>query len=228
MIGYLTGKFLCTDDEHAIIDVSGVGYSVLVSKRMMTGLARGAAVDAYIHTNMRENALELFGFPTLWEKSVFILLTSVQGIGPKSAMAIIGGLEPELVLSAIVRGDTRALTGIPGVGAKIAGRMVTELSDKARKLLAERPRAAEAAASIPPQGASASPAVKSASVAKNGPVEVADVWNEALAALVNLGYREVEALAAIRTAAAPLSAEGAAPRLEDLIRASLRLMSRGI
>src|SRR5690349_4588784 len=120
MIGYLSGKFLSSDDSSVIIDVGGVGYSVLVPSRAVIGWLPGASVELFIHTNLRENALELFGFTAAWEKKVFLLLTSVSGIGPRTALAILSGLETEVLLSAIVREDRATLGSVSGVGKKTA------------------------------------------------------------------------------------------------------------
>lgn len=240
VIGYLTGKFLAAEDNgNIIIDVGGVGYSVLVSSRVAFGLAQGSMVELFIHTNLRENALELFGFQTLWEKKIFHALVSVSGIGPKSAISVLGALEPEVVLSAIVREDRATLTSVSGIGKKTAELIIVELSDKARKLLAERPtrdgassvlinsekspgspsKKKRAGTSIPPQGASASPTLG---------VDIADLWNDALAALVNLGYSEGDAFAAIKMASNKAAEIGNAVTLEKLIMASLQLLSRGL
>jgi Holliday junction DNA helicase RuvA len=140
MIGHLSGKYLAAEDNNIIVDVGGVGYSVLVSSRTVSGLMPGSAVELFIHTNLRENALELFGFSSLWEKKVFQLLTSVSGVGPRTAINILNGLDGETILSSIVREDRATLGSVSGVGKKTAERLIVELSDKARKLLTERPR----------------------------------------------------------------------------------------
>ncbi len=245
MIGYISGKFLAAEDGSIIVDVAGVGYSVLVAPKVALGLTPGVPVELYIHTNMRENALELFGFQSSWEKRVFHALVSVSGVGPKTALAVIGGLDPETVLSAIVREDRATLTSVSGVGKKTAELLIIQIADKARKLLAERPSrgansvpaaavaaqlTAEAsggtgkkkrAGSVPAQGASASAALP------NG-LELTDLWNEALAALANLGYREGDAIAAIKIASGKMAEAGQTASLEKLIMSSLQLMSRGI
>ncbi|MBI3557737.1 MAG: Holliday junction branch migration protein RuvA [Deltaproteobacteria bacterium] len=248
MIGYLSGKFLAAEDSSILVDVAGVGYSVLVAQKVALGLAPGMPVELYIHTNLRENALELFGFQSSWEKRVFHALVSVSGVGPKTALAVIGGLDAETVLSAIVREDRATLTSVPGVGKKTAELLIIQIAEKARKLLAERPSrgtvaavpaaavaahlAAEAsggsskkkrAAGVPAQGASAS--------AKPGQptgLELADLWNEALAALANLGYRDTDAIAAIKIASGKMAEAGEVTSLEKLIMTSLQLMSRGL
>lgn len=239
MIGYLSGKYLGADDGAVLVDVGGVGYSVLVPAKLSSGLASGAPVEFYVHTNLRENALELFGFASAWEKRVFQALTGVQGIGPRTGLAVLGALDPATVLSAIVREDRATLTRIPGIGKKTAERLILDLAEKARKLMAERPavgapasavagsRAGGPAAAtrkgVPAQGASASP-----NLSQGYSEDIAELWNEALAALVNLGYREGDAIAAIKMASAKAQAAGAAVSLEKLIMSSLQLMSRGL
>lgn len=260
MIGYLAGKYLSAEENSVIVDVGGVGYSVLVSSRNLIGLVPGSPIELFVHTNLRENALELFGFASAWEKKVFQLLTSVSGVGPRTALTILNGLDGETILSAIVREDRATLGSVSGVGKKTAERLLIELGDKARKLLAERPRvpgsggtavvssqtaadllAAQAqgdaaaaagggkksgrgkkaaAGDIPPQGASAMSAVSG--------VDIADLWNEAVAALANLGYREADAITAIRMASNRATEAGEDVSLEKLIKASLQLMSRGM
>lgn len=237
MIGYISGKFLAADENNIIVDVAGVGYSVLVSSRLALSLTPGVPIELYIHTNLRENALELFGFQSVWEKKVFHALLSVSGVGPKTALAVIGGLEPETVLSAIIREDRATLNSVSGVGKKTAELLIIQLADKARKLIAERPNRGAApsvpaaavdalmkaikpkrGAAIPSQGASVSPDPSG--------LEIADLWNEALAALTNLGYRDIDAIAAIKLASAKVTGQPAS--LEKLIMSSLQLMSRGI
>jgi Holliday junction DNA helicase RuvA len=191
---------------------------VLVPAQVAQGFAAGRPdlnVELYVHTNLRENALELFGFPSLWEKKVFLMLTSVSGVGPRTALGMLGGLDAATLLTSIVREDRATLTSVSGVGKKTAERLILELGDKARKLLAEKGQTASEpglAGPIPAQGASA----------KSAP-DVADAWNEAVAALVQLGYREAEAVAAVRT-----TSSNGASSLGDLVKGSLRLLARGV
>src|SRR5690242_2041459 len=112
MIGYLSGQFLAAEDQSILVDVGGVGYSVVVPAKVSRGLVAGARIELYVHTHLRENALELFGFSNLWEKKVFQMLTSVSGIGPRTAISILSGIEPEMVLSAILREDRGTLTSV--------------------------------------------------------------------------------------------------------------------
>lgn len=235
MIGYLSGKYLAGDGGEILVDVDGVGYSILVSSKFTATLVPGAKVELFIHTNLREWAIELFGFSSAWEKKAFYALTTVSGVGPRTAVSVLGELEAEAILSAIVREDRVTLTSVPGIGKKTAERLIVELGEKARKLLAERPqrtgssaavaavatplKASKSNAGIPRQGASASPGYS---------IDIADLWNDALAALVNLGYREGDALAAIKMASTKVQESGASPTLEKLIMSSLQLMSKGL
>lgn len=236
MIGYLSGKYLAAEDNSILVEVNGVGYSVLVSNRLAGSLLPGAHVEIFVHTNVRENAIELFGFGTAWEKKIFQVLTSVSGVGPRSALSMLGGLDAETILSAIVREDRATLTSVSGVGKKTAEHLITDLGEKARKLLAERPRsgnglqepiavsqtataAPEKKKKVPAQGASASAGYS---------MDVADLWNEAVAALSSLGYREGDAIVAIKAASTRISEAGESPSLEKLIRSSLQMLSRGM
>ena len=243
MIGYLAGQFLSSEESNIIVNVNGVGYSVLVSPKALVGLNPGSAIELFIHTNLRENALELFGFTSPWEKKVFQLLTSVSGVGPRTALSILNGLDGETLLSALVREDRATLGSVSGVGKKTAERLIIELGDKARKLLAERPTRGGGASSVSSQVAAdmlaaAKPArgKKAGDIPAQGAsafdtphgVDLTDLWNEAVVALANLGYREADAIAAIRIASNKTTEAGGSLSLEGLIKSSLQLMSRGM
>lgn len=229
MIGHLAGKFLGADETGALLSVNGVGYSVLAPARVTDRLAPGSDLELYIHTNLRENALELFGFASAWEKRVFLALTSISGVGPRTAIAMLNSLDAETILSSIVREDRATLTSAQGIGKKTAERLIIELGEKARKLLAERPNT-RSATGLP---ASGKPAKKGVEVPAQGAVanslDVTDLWNEALAALVSLGYRDADAISAIRMVSSKAEKQGdPLPTLEKLIMSSLQLMSRGV
>lgn len=238
MIGYLYGRFLASDDDGILVESGGVGYSVLVSARMMKRLVPGRAVELFIHTNLRENALELFGFASQWEKKVFHALTSVSGVGPKTAVGILGAIEPEAVLTAIVREDRTVLTSVSGIGKKTAERLILELAEKAQKLLSDRPRGPSGAASL--VSLLGTEAIQTPSALSEVEVEKInnsnhldddqgmDLWTEALQALVGLGYREADALSAIKLAAKKFGDGGQNPTVEKLIMTSLQMMSRGL
>ena len=165
MIAHLRGSILEKHPNRIVIDVNGVGYDVFVPLSTFYGLGDpGAAVALRIHTHVREDALLLYGFATLLEQELFERLIGVSGIGPKVALAVLSGIEPQDLISAIERGDLARLTAIPGVGKKTSERIVLELKDRL-------PRGQVAAAIA---GAAAPP--------------VPALRDDVVSALVNLGY----------------------------------------
>lgn len=128
------------DPERVLLDVGGVGYEVSIPLSTFYELEKcesDGAISLFIHTHVREDALELFGFWTEREKQVFERLISVSGIGPKLARVILSGMAPEQLMLAIAGGDTARLATIPGIGKKTAERMVVDLQDRMRRLSAE-------------------------------------------------------------------------------------------
>ncbi|MFP6748199.1 MAG: Holliday junction branch migration protein RuvA [Alphaproteobacteria bacterium] len=183
--------------NECIIDVGGVGYLVFCSGRTLANLGdTGSAVTLLIETHVREDHIHLYGFAEAAERDWFKLLLSVQGVGAKVALAILSTLAPGELTQAVLAQDKSMPTRAPGVGPKLGGRIVSELKDKVGNM-ALGPGAAGVNAVPPAQG----PAV------------------DAISALVNLGYRPVEAQRAVQTAAGALG-EGA--ELQTLIRDSLR------
>ena len=137
MIGKITGRVDYRGTDHVLVDVQGVGYMVYCSERTLAGLpARGGIVALYTDMLVREDNLQLFGFTTLADKEWHKLLTTVQGVGAKAALAIASTLGTDGVSRAIALGDIAAIKSAPGVGPKIAQRVVTELKDKAPKIMA--------------------------------------------------------------------------------------------
>ena len=137
MIGKLSGRLDWRGGDTVLIDVRGVGYVVHVSDRTMAGLpGMGEAVSLYTELLVREDLLQLFGFPTMLEKEWHKLLMTVQGVGAKASMAILGTLGPEGVGRAITLGDQRAIQAAPGVGPKLAQRIILELKSKAGSVMA--------------------------------------------------------------------------------------------
>jgi len=200
-----------------LIDVRGVGYIVYVSDRTMMGLPSiGEAAALYTELIVREDLLQLFGFPTLIEKEWHRLLTSVQGIGAKAAMAILGALGPEGVGRAIALGDWNAVKAAPGVGPKLAQRVVMELKDKAPAVMAMGGRATPAPALDDDVVEAVRPTPRAPAVAPTGAAQA-----DALSALTNLGYAPGEAAGAVAQAAGtdPAAATPA------LIRAALKLLA---
>src|ERR1700742_2113872 len=131
MIAHLRGRLFSKQPGQAIVEAAGVGYDVTISIPTFTSLpAEGAEVALYIHTQVREDLLALFGFLELKEKRLFERLITVSGVGPKLAVTILSGLNPESTVAAIRGQDHATLTRIPGVGKKLAERLVVELKDK--------------------------------------------------------------------------------------------------
>lgn len=196
MIGKLTGVVDSTGDDWAILDVGGVGYLVFCSGRSLGLLPPpGGAATLWIETHVREDHIHLFGFAELAERDWFRLLCSVQGVGAKMALAVLTVLPPADLVRAIAAQDKAALSRANGVGPKLAGRIASELKDKAG-------------------GVALGPAA-----AVNGGGAATGVSEDAVSALVNLGYRRAEAFAAVAKASGDLG--GAAP-VEALIRAGLK------
>ncbi len=194
MIGYLRGIVLEKAPERLLVDVQGVGYELRVplSTFYQVGEA-GAEVALRIHTHVREDALQLFGFLTMLEQQVFEHLIGISGIGPKLAIAVLSGIEPADLVGAVQRGDVSRLTRVPGVGKKTAERIVLELKDRLDRV--DMPAASQPAAGAPSR-----------------------VRDDLLSALVNLGYHRA---AADKALDAVLSAAPDAP-FEQALRAALR------
>jgi Holliday junction DNA helicase RuvA len=215
VIGRLAGRLAHRGTDHVMIDVGGVGYIVHVSDRTMAALPPvGEATALFTDLLVREDLLQLYGFLTLAEKEWHRLLMTVQGIGAKGAMAILGTLGADGVSRAIALGDWTAVKAAPGVGPKIAQRVVIELKDKAPAVMA---MAGAVAAPAPAMVGEVIEPATPAPARRAGSSAQAD----ALSALSNLGYAPGEAAAAVATAAGDLP--GATP--EALIRAALRLLA---
>ena len=138
MIAHLSGTLLEKQVQRLVVDVSGVGYAVLVPLSTFYAVGDpGARVALHIHTHVREDALQLFGFSTPFELQVFERLISVSGIGPKLALAVLSGIEPGALVRAVEKSDLGRLTNIPGIGRKTAERIVIELRDRMPKGAAE-------------------------------------------------------------------------------------------
>ena len=231
MIGRIAGRLLYRSTDHVLVDVQGVGYLVYCSERTLATLpGNGEAVALYTDLVVREDLLQLFGFTSLLEKEWHRLLTSVQGIGAKASLSILGTLGPDGVSRAIAIGDWGALKAAKGIGPKTAQRVVNELKDKAPGVMAlggalgdamegvaaGADAVVEAVEASPParrrEAASESAAAGASSAAKQA---------DALSALSNLGYAPSEAASAVAEAA------GAAPDADTatLIREALKLLA---
>jgi len=211
MIGKIAGRLDMIGEDHVLIDTGGVGYIVYVSDRTRVSLPPvGEATALFTDMVVREDLLQLYGFPTVIEKEWHRLLQSVQGVGAKAALAIQGTLGPEGVSRAIALGDVSAVKAAPGVGPKIAQRVVNELKDKAPALMALGGTEARPAAVLDTGPSSTEPSV----VVSTGAAQA-----EALSALINLGYAHGDAAAAVARAA---DENDATP---DIIRAALKTLS---
>jgi Holliday junction DNA helicase RuvA len=135
MIASLRGKIIFRSIDRVVVEAQGVGYDVAVSVPTVENLSQTEEVFLHIHTALRENALELYGFKTQEEKSVFEMLLTVAGIGPRTSLLILSGMPPDGLRQAILEGDLRKLTTIPGIGKKSAERIILELKEKMLKLM---------------------------------------------------------------------------------------------
>lgn len=202
MIASLTGRLAFKAPTHLTLDVQGVGYDVLIPLSTYYGLPDlNASLSLNIHTHVREDAIQLFGFSSRQEKEAFLLVTTVSGIGPKTALGILSALPVADLVSAIHAGDVEKLETVPGIGKKSAGRLVLELKDKLDKL---HP-------GLAPSG--------------HGPGEAQEsVLEDALSALTNLGYRLQDAKEALKRVRQD---RPAMLSLQELIRHSLKELARG-
>ena len=204
MIGYLRGRRLSLGPELLVLDVGGVGYSVRIPLSTwfeLDKLESGAECALHIHTHVRADAIELFGFWTEAERTLFEHCLGVSGVGPRLAQVVLSGGSTADLLTAIGGGNVAALTRIPGIGRKTAERMVLELKEKAKMLLAE--------SGVEPATPEAEP-------------ELEDDQEQVISALLNLGYRPNEA----RRAVSRVLTEHADVEFQDLLRLSLRQLSR--
>ncbi|MES0384160.1 MAG: Holliday junction branch migration protein RuvA [Hyphomicrobium sp.] len=206
MIGKLRGKVDAIGESFCIIDVNGVGYEVLCSARALRNLKIGDEVTLTIDTHVREDAIRLFGFVSEVERTWFRTLQNVQGVGSKVALGLLGTLSPAEIANAIALGDWARVEQAPGIGKKLAQRIVAELKDKAPALSVAGLRlpagATDDAAFAPPEG---------------------DAAAEAMSALTNLGYQPVQASAAVAAAMKELGEDVGTAKL---IRRGLKELAR--
>jgi Holliday junction DNA helicase RuvA len=204
MIGKLKGVIDSVDEEALILDVNGVGYLVSASTRTLGAIpAVGAAAELLIETHVREDAIRLYGFLTAGERDWFRLLQSVQGVGAKVALGILGALSADALSTAVARQDKAMMARAPGVGPKLAARLVLELKDKAPAMSVADFDHAEARFERAPKLAKAA--------------------EDAILALVGLGYGQPQAAAAVARISAKL---GPAAETAALIRAGLKELAQ--
>jgi len=203
LIAKLKGVVDSVDEGSAVIDVNGVGYLVSASSRTLRELIVGGAATLLVETIVREDAIALYGFLATAERDWFRILTTVQGVGARVALSILSTLSPDEIARAIAAGDRASLSRPAGVGPKLAARLATELKDKA------------AAFGVAPAPARATDAA--------APAVAATVNEDAVSALVNLGYRRVEAFGAVARVTQRLGPD--AP-LDAVIRGGLQELAR--
>ena len=133
MFYYIEGKVAVIEPGLAVIDVGGVGYGIQTTLTTLSELRTGETARLYIHESIREDAFDLFGFRTQEELSCFRMLVSISGVGPKAAVSILSAVTPEQLALAVITGDEKSLTAAPGIGKKIAQRIILELTDKMKK-----------------------------------------------------------------------------------------------
>jgi Holliday junction DNA helicase RuvA len=210
MIGKLKGLVDAIGESHCIIDVNGVGYEVQASARALRNMEIGQPVTLVIDTHVREDAIRLFGFVSEVERTWFRTLQNVQGVGSKVALSVLGTLSPHDLSNAIALGDWASVEQTPGVGKKLAQRIVAELKDKA-------PALAVAGLHVPAVVNGAKGAREAAASGE------AYATAEAISALTNLGYNPAQASQAIAIAARDLGAEADTAKL---IRRGLKELAR--
>jgi holliday junction DNA helicase RuvA len=208
MIGKLRGKVDAVGESHLILDVNGVGYEVQASSRTLRNLKAGDETSLTIDTHVREDAIRLYGFTSEVERSWFRTLQSVQGVGSKVALSALGTLSPQDLANAIALQNWAVVEQTPGVGKKLAQRIVAELKDKA-------PALSVAGLNVP-AGSAPSGAAGASAPANNAAAE-------AISALTNLGYQPLQASAAVAVAMKELGNDADTAKL---IRRGLRELAK--
>jgi len=199
MIALLTGQIAHKSPDHLIVDVHGVGYRVMIPFSTYYELPEEGTISLHIHTSVREDAIQLYGFRTRTEKSFFQLLISVSGIGPKLARDILSNIQPPQLAAALQQGDLHKLSAIPGIGKKTAERLVVELRDKAGKLDAGVGPAEAVGRTVPATG----------------------LLDDVTSALLNLGYKEPQVKKALAEVDA---ADGGS--VEALLKQALKVLMK--
>ena len=210
MIAKLKGLIDSLGEDWAVVDCGGVGYLVACSTRTLSRLEAGTAASLFIETHVREDAIQLYGFLETGERDWFRLLTTVQGVGSKVALSILSVAAPEQLLQIIAAQDKTGLTRANGVGPKLALRILTELKDKEGKIVLGGFAPGGVNISLP--GAVPMPVATSR-------------MEDAVSALVNLGYKRLEAFQAVGEAARDLPEDADA---STLIRAALKRLGKDL
>lgn len=204
MLAYVKGQLEAVTEDGIVVENNGVGYGICVPLSVMSELpALGEEVKIYTYLHVREDVLKLFGFLTKDDLSIFKLLITVNGIGPKGALGILSAISPDDLRFAVLADDVKAISKAPGIGAKTAGKLILELKDKLKLEDAFESRLANMEDRQPVKGG----------------VE-GDILNEAVQALTALGYSGTEALKAVRKVSI-----GAETTVEELLKLSLKYIS---
>lgn len=199
MIALLTGQIAYRSIDHLIIDVGGVGYRVMVPLSTFYALPGSGTVRLHVHTHVKEDAIHLYGFFTPQEKEMFILLLTVSGVGPKLAVNILSNISITDLQSALLAGDSKRLSAVPGIGKKSAERLVLELQEKTKRL----------------------GPVPLASAAPRQSGRAAGALDDALSALVNLGYKEAQAKKVLESLEIPPEAA-----VEEILKGALKVLMK--
>lgn len=201
MIQFIRGKLVSVEEDQAIVDVNGVGYGIFMSVQAMSRLPRmGAEVKIHTYLNVKEDAMQLFGFLTRDDLMIFKLLIGVNGIGPKGGQAILSVLSPDDLRFAVLAGDVKAISAAPGIGKKTAEKLILELKDKLKIEDALEHKASDMDIS-------------------RDAVDTNQVQSEAVQALVALGYGSTEALKAVKQIPPEDS-----PDVESVLKRALKLL----
>ena len=204
MIAYLKGKLLEKEANTVIVETNGVGYEVMIPLSTFYELGEvGEDIELRIFTHVREDALQLFGFKTERERQLYLKLISVQGIGAKSGISMLSGMSADEIIVAVRTDNLVRLTSIPGVGKKTAERLVIELRDKLNDL--------------------STSSTQPTTLASGANVSVDAVYDDALSALLNLGYQRNAAEKALKQAVQ----DGTEMSVQKLLRRSLQLLAKG-
>ncbi len=203
MIAFLSGKLIEKNANSVIVDVGGVGYDVSIPLSTFYEIGEvGSDVQLRIFTHVREDAIQLFGFSTVRERDLYLKLISVQGVGAKSGITMLSGMNADEIIAAIRTDNIAKLTAIPGVGRKTAERLIIELRDKVDQLAS---------------GVSAGASTEAgAAIGSDG------VYDDALSALVNLGYQKNAAEKALQQ----VRQDGVEPNVQKLLRAALQKLAK--
>ncbi|HVQ55679.1 MAG TPA: Holliday junction branch migration protein RuvA [Pyrinomonadaceae bacterium] len=204
MIAFLSGKLLEKTANSVIVDVAGVGYEVLIPLSTFYEIGDvGSEIQLRIYTHVREDAIQLFGFKTNRERDLYLKLISVQGVGAKSGITMLSGMSADEIIDAIRKDNLTKLTAIPGVGRKTAERLVVELRDKVGEI-AMAATAGDASTSTP------------------GATGGDDAFDDALSALLNLGYQRNAAEKAVQQ----VRRDGVEANVQKILRASLQKLAK--